>query len=83
MLNGFDPDWILAAECIGGPLLGVIIWLVRLEGKVKSLYDKTKGLDKSVEKSDLVFEKVFDKLSKIEVTLAKVEGKLSNEPKVT
>lgn len=82
-VNILNPEWIIALTGVGGAILGLVIWLVRLEGKIRQNDKDIDRIDANSiqleKKSDTVFEKIFDKLSTIEITLAKVEGKLSNE----
>ena len=73
-----NPDWIIAVAEAIVPLVAVVFWLARLESKVR---EHSKELDKMEEKSETLFNKLFDKLSSIEVSIAKVEGKLSTTEK--
>lgn len=83
MTSFFSPDWIVALGAVGSGIFGLMIWLIRLEGKIKQTSKDVERLDlasASLEKkSEIIFEKIFDKLSTIEITLAKVEVTLSNE----
>lgn len=74
-MNPISPEWVLAITTVGMAFIGLIIWLVRLEGKVKTAAN---DIDKIEKQQNDVFEKIFDKLSVIEINLAKMEGKLSS-----
>lgn len=80
MINLSNPEWIIAIGTIGGGIVGLLIWLVRLEGKLKQISKDVDRIDASYasleKKSETIFEKIFDKLSTIEITLAKLEGKI-------
>lgn len=80
-------DW----AAVGIPILGGIIWAIRLEGKIDMHEDAIKeiktqhiaDLKKEVEKLEIrhnaLDSKIVDKLSVIEKSLAKIEGRLSIE----
>jgi uncharacterized protein Yka (UPF0111/DUF47 family) len=74
-----NPDWIMAVTEALIPLVGVVYWLARLEGKVR---DHSKEIDKMETKNDNMFEKLFDKLSGIEVGIAELKGKWSATDKL-
>lgn len=83
MINIADPNWILALGTIVLAFIGLGVWLVRLEGKVKRSDEEIKRVDSSLSllqnKNDAIIERIFEKLSHIEITLANLLGKLSNE----
>ena len=56
--------------------VGVIVWLIRLEGK--AIYNE-KGLAKLEVKHEALDNKIVDKLSNVEKSLAKIEGYLQIE----
>lgn len=71
---------------LGGLLLvaaGGLIWLIRLEGRVNSCQDNNNVLEKKTDKienkHDALDNRIVDKLSIIEKSLAKIEGRLSIE----
>lgn len=82
MINLGDPQWIIALTGVFGYFIGLTIWSVRLEGKAKQnnidVERLEKNLDSLEKKSDSMNEKVFEKLSNIEITLANLLGKLDN-----
>jgi hypothetical protein len=65
---------------LSGAIIG-IVWLVRLEGRVFSAHEKAIDLYNRVqkldEKHDALDSKIMDKLSYIERSLSKIEGRLS------
>ncbi len=61
---------------IAMPIVGVVVWLIRLEGKTNYA---AKGLDKLETKHDALESKIVDKLSIIEKSISKIEGLLSIE----
>lgn len=72
---------------LGVLVVGVVVWLIRLEGKIKNNSDKieavetnhTREIDKLEIRQEALENKIFDKLSVIEKSLAKIEGRLSIE----
>lgn len=64
-------------------IVGAIAWLLRLENKVGNAHEKGNKLEadhKALEvKIDATESKIFEKLSIIERSLAKIEGRLSVE----
>lgn len=69
-------DWI---EVISIAVLG-LIWLVRLEGKVKYIQDANKETQKDVDelrvKHEALDSKIVEQLAQIRESLARLEGKL-------
>ena len=68
---------------IASGVFGIVVWFLRLEGRVKALEKQdemqTKLIDSASVKAQALETKVFDKLSLIETTLARIEGKLEKE----
>ena len=56
---------------IGGALVGIIIWFVRLESKVLYMENKMEVVEKGHEE---LKEKVYGQLTTIKESLAKIEG---------
>jgi len=65
--------------------VGGIIWLVRLEGKLIAVQDKAKEMSiriqKLDEKHDALDSKIMDKLSYIERSLSRLEGRFLSDKK--
>jgi hypothetical protein len=65
--------------------LGGIVWLVRLEGKLLAVQEKAKELtirvQKLDEKHDALDSKIMDKLSYIERSLSRLEGRFLSDKK--
>lgn len=61
---------------IGVLVIGLVVWLIRLEGKAN--YNE-KAIEKLEVKHEALDSKIVDKLSVIEKSLAKIEGRLSIE----
>lgn len=63
--------------------VGGIVWMIRLEGRINSIEQKSVELDKKIDKLEVKHEaldnKIVEKLSVIERSLAKIEGRLSIE----
>ena len=61
-------------------VIGAAIWLVRLEGQVKGLKEVNKLQADSIKeikfKHDSLDNKIMEKLSEVEKTLARIEGHL-------
>jgi hypothetical protein len=61
--------------------IGGLVWLVRLEGKVLGASEKIKDLTAQVvnqeKKHDALDNRIMEKLSFIERSLAKIEGQLN------
>lgn len=62
-------DWLEIAALV----VGVVIWLIRLEGKVKYL---ERDLDILTIKHNDLDSKLLERISKIEQSLARIEGRL-------
>jgi ribosomal protein L29 len=84
--------WIEIGLAIGLPSVGGLIWLIRLEGKVKTneeinnlkaenLEHQLKAADKELSdlrtKHEGLANQIVEKLSNVEKSLAKIEGRLS------
>jgi peptidoglycan hydrolase CwlO-like protein len=58
--------------------IGAVIWLVRLEGKVSHINEKSNETQKDVDslrvKHDALDSKIVDKLAEISERLARIEG---------
>lgn len=83
-------SWLMQLEAshyiqIGLAVLGVVIWLVRLEGKVKSNEDANDRTQKDVDtlrvKHESLDSKIVEELGRIRESLARLEGRLSSEDK--
>lgn len=63
--------------------ISFVVWLIRLEGKTERNDDRAKDNEKAIEKlevkHDALNNKIVEKLSVIERSLAKIEGQLSIE----
>lgn len=61
-------------------LIGAIIWFVRLEGRVNTLEKTVNSLEVKVAKQEQKLEdfddKIVNKLSEIEKSLARLEGRM-------
>lgn len=69
-------------------MVGAIVWLIRLEAKVLAMNDKGKELANQIakveEKHDALDNRIVEKLSFIERSLARLEGRfLTNTDKET
>lgn len=80
-------DWtsiVEAALMIGGTLVGLIVWFVRLEGKVKFLERENLTLSKTlnaVQEHQTVIEGDISKeLRQIQVDVAQIKGFLMRKP---
>lgn len=82
MINLGDPQWIIALSSVIGGFVIFTIWLIRLEGKQGSNQKDIERVENELislkSKFDMYVEKIFDKLSNIEITLAKLDSKLNN-----
>lgn len=63
--------WLIIAGIVSG-----IVWLIRLEGKIK--YNEQTLMELKV-KHEALDSKIVDKLSLIEKTIARIEGLLSRD----
>lgn len=80
-------DHLGDALTIGVLVVGFIVWLIRLEGIAQQNRERIVEVDakssKAIEKLEVKHEaldsKIVDKLSVIEKSLAKIEGRLSIE----
>ena len=61
---------------IGMPVIGLVVWLIRLEGKTNYA---ARGLEKLETRHEALESKIVEKLSVIEKSIAKIEGWLSIE----
>lgn len=72
-------DWVE----IGAVVVGVVIWLVRLEGKVsavdKANTETQKDVDELRTKHEALDSKIIEQLAQIRESLARLEGKLGVE----
>lgn len=72
---------LVAAGVTAG--VGVIIWGIRLEGRVRQIdranIETQKDVDEIRVKHESLDSKMMDKLSEISDRLARIEGKLSRE----
>jgi hypothetical protein len=82
MINLADPQWIIALSSVIGGFVIFTIWLIRLEGKqrenAKDLARFEAEITSLKSKFDMYVEKIFDKLSSIEISLAKLDSKFNN-----
>lgn len=82
MINLTDPQWIIALSGIVGGFMAFGIWCIRLEGKLKQADKDIERIETTAalleRKIDTVIEKIFDKLSTIEIALAKLDSKFNN-----
>jgi len=66
-----------------GATVGLIIWLVRLEGKVNSIDQKADISQKQIDalqiKHDALDCKIVEKLGELSESLARIEGRLGLE----
>jgi len=73
-----DPNWVLVAISIGLPVLGFIVWLVRLEGKLALTGKRIDAVEervKFVEKQQANFDsKIAIELREMNTRLAHIEG---------
>jgi hypothetical protein len=69
-------DHLGDAITFGALVIGHIVWLIRLEGKTN--YNE-RAIEKLEVKHDALDNKIVEKLSVIEKSLAKIEGRLSIE----
>lgn len=76
-------DFIRALEAAWQPIIasiGVVVWLVRLEGKIKSCEDANyrheRWQEVMDEKHSNLDSKIVDQLGQIRESLARLEGKL-------
>jgi hypothetical protein len=73
----FDFNLILTAS---GMLLGGVVWLVRLEGKIMQVERSNQETQKDVDdlrvRHEALDERLMEKLSHIEKSLARIEGHL-------
>lgn len=70
------PEFIEATCAVVSLVVALIVWLIRLEGKANT---NEKAIEKLEVKHDALDSKIVDKLSVIEKSLAKIEGRLSIE----
>lgn len=66
-------DWVVAAATVVGGFIAVVVWLIRLEGKAN--YTE-RAVEKLEVKHDALDNKIVDKLSEIEKSLAKIQGRM-------
>ena len=66
---------------VGSILVTIVAWLIRLEGRVGYGEKLTKANEKSLDelraKHEALDSKIVEKLSNVERSLAKIEGRLS------
>ena len=64
-------------------LVGGLVWIIRLEGKVKATADATKTLrgwlDSISGKQVELEKKLIDELTQIKVTLARIDERMRNQ----
>jgi predicted nucleic acid-binding Zn-ribbon protein len=72
---------IMEISTVGTSVVGLIAWLVRLESSTHATRDRLKDLmEKHIrleEKYEAMETRIVEKLSVIEKSLAKIEGRLS------
>lgn len=66
-----------------GALVGVVVWLVRLEGRIGHVEKLNENTDKKVDavlvKHEALDSKIVQKLSELSESLARIEGRLGLE----
>ena len=71
---------MLSVEYIIGSALGIVIWLIRLEGRViqgdRDHSETTKQIDILRTKHDSLDSKVVEELARVRESLARIEGVL-------
>lgn len=71
---------MLSVEYIIGSALGIVIWLIRLEGRViqgdRDHAETTKQIDILRTKHDSLDSKVVEELARVRESLARIEGVL-------
>jgi len=71
---------MLSVEYIIGSALGIVIWLIRLEGRViqgdRDHSETTKQIDILRTKHDSLDSKVVEELARVRESLARIEGAL-------
>lgn len=79
-LKAFVDLWPVIAS-----LVGVVVWLVRLEGVTKRNRDMIENHGKDIEKLEAKYEymntDVLKQLSQVRESLARLEGRLGTAPK--
>lgn len=69
---------ILTAVCL---FVGVVVWFARLEGRINNCEQRNDDLKDDItdlrSKHEALDNRIVDKLSNVEKSLAKIEGRLS------
>lgn len=88
------PVWVEVLVTVGGAVITMVVWLIRLEGRVtvnekkhdayrettdEKLKSQREYLQALESKHTALAQRIWDKLSSMERSLAKIEGRLSIE----